>query len=284
MLEWKKFQEAMRLVSELAGEAPVRRLDRNEHRVWWTATTQVQLPLQDWKGGLRARWEDVADKVGEGWLTTGREVGGLVLGGEVVVTFTFHGEPTEVETRMPAGQGVNHAAYMRAWRARQVAAGLCPKCGDDPPAPDRSYCAGCLQAQAAKGPARKVERRAAGLCTCGRTPAPGGKRCARCRRRHRKKCRRQHARRWPCVSCGGPRPRCLHSHDSAGMKCSWCRRGAGRALDVLADGPVTLTELATREGSCWRTALRHVQELVRRGMAVSSWSVGRGAKVYRRAT
>lgn len=81
------------------------------------------------------------------------------------------------------------------WRYHQVRlAGRCVRCGAvrEPPREHHSLCAGCRRHDAAESRDRTAQRRAAGLCTrCGTAPpVAGGRQCAACRRRTR---RRVHA-------------------------------------------------------------------------------------------
>ena len=134
-------------------------------------------------------------------------------------------------------------AYERERRHRQIAerraAGLCPECGDAPPAPGRTVCGPCgeerrtkARARYARGKAagklyggRNVETRrrigreksarrlaarlAAGLCTsCGKgPPAADGTTCEPCREARRAFERDRYAERRAaglCGYCGGP--------------------------------------------------------------------------------
>ena len=108
--------------------------------------------------------------------------------------------------------------------AERVARGMCPKCGQRPPAPDRSICASCgekaraaeraraarlraegkpvrdpearRQADRERDRRQHAERKAAGLCVkCGRAPAlPKRTQCAPCAERRLAADRARHAR------------------------------------------------------------------------------------------
>ena len=123
--------------------------------------------------------------------------------------------------------------------AERRAQGLCPRCGEAPPAPDRSVCAPCREKQRAgeraryaRGKAagkpyggrepesrrraareriklRRLKRSEEGLCTsCGdRPPAGGGTACEPCREARRAAERGLYAQRrsaGSCGRCGGP--------------------------------------------------------------------------------
>ena len=134
-------------------------------------------------------------------------------------------------------------SYRREHRRRQVAEriarGLCPRCGKEPPAPERSLCAPCGEKRRAADRARYkkaksqgklyggadpktkrrtarrrsrerlLARRDAGVCTrCGKnTPAEGRTACTPCRDARQAAEREMYAVRRAarlCVRCGGP--------------------------------------------------------------------------------
>lgn len=69
---------------------------------------------------------------------------------------------------------------MSTYQAR-AAAGLCPRCGSRPPAPDLAACAKCLK----RARVRHARLRADGQCPgCGLTHRGKHARCFDCRRRH----------------------------------------------------------------------------------------------------
>ena len=174
-------------------------------------------------------------------------------------------------------------AYEREHRHRQIAerraAGLCPECGDAPPAPGRTVCGPCgeerrtkARARYARGKAagklyggRNVETRrrigreksarrlaarlAAGLCTsCGKgPPAADGTTCEPCREARRAFERDRYAERRAaglCTDCGEP------SHGAA--RCEPCARRSYERSTYFRGMPLyppqyTVVELTTGE-------------------------------------
>ena len=68
-------------------------------------------------------------------------------------------------------------AYEREWRHRQTAerreAGLCPECGEAPPAPERTVCAPCGEKRREKARASYARGKAEGSSTAGARSRPG---------------------------------------------------------------------------------------------------------------
>ena len=72
----------------------------------------------------------------------------------------------------------------RALRADRVAANLCRRCGERPPAPGRTACAICRERDSRNQQDRREYLRSVGLCyDCGNPPAPGYGACAECLQR-----------------------------------------------------------------------------------------------------
>ena len=121
-----------------------------------------------------------------------------------------------------AGRAADRERFRKRTAAR-IAQGLCPRCGERPPAPERSLCGPCndkrnrasrardarlrAEGKLRRDPVREREyerersrreaeaRRAAGLCTrCGRQPAaPGRSSCEPCLEKRRAADRAKHA-------------------------------------------------------------------------------------------
>ena len=108
----------------------------------------------------------------------------------------------------------DRAGDRRRRRVRREA-GLCSKCGRNPPVDGRSVCEACAEARRALDRRRYSARKAAGVCVRCAEPAVGGSsRCARhaaleaervSPERKRVTSRKRYARRrarWRCVDCG----------------------------------------------------------------------------------
>jgi hypothetical protein len=67
-------------------------------------------------------------------------------------------------------------------KAKRLAAGVCVKCGKNPPAPGVLTCTGCRTDNNTRAPGHYQRRKAAGVCVkCGRgKPAPGKVCCEEC--------------------------------------------------------------------------------------------------------
>ncbi len=72
---------------------------------------------------------------------------------------------------------MSNAEYQRHLRAEAVARGLCLECRKRTPPAGVKTCDTCRERRYA----RSADRRARGLCECGRAPDPGLKSCAACR-------------------------------------------------------------------------------------------------------
>lgn len=93
-----------------------------------------------------------------------------------------------------------------AYAQRRRDAGLCTHCGWPLPAERRGMwiCEDCTANHVERETEKAAERRAAGLCVCGRRPARGYARCARCRKYSRTLAAEDRARRKGqgiCRSC-----------------------------------------------------------------------------------
>lgn len=93
----------------------------------------------------------------------------------------------------------------RRYRRRLVKSGLCVVCKIEPPQSGKMWCVRCKDARLAEAKEAYHERRAAGLCGCGRAPRKGKATCTRCAARARKIKREQRARRAAQGLCSGCR-------------------------------------------------------------------------------
>ena len=117
----------------------------------------------------------------------------------------------------PRRDSVKARAYekkrSRRQTAERIARGICPRCGEQPPAPDRSLCAPCGEKRRAAARARYAEAKAAGKLYGGRDPE-GRRRLAREKSRKRQRARTDAGL---CTRCGGRSP------VDGGATCEPCR-------------------------------------------------------------
>ena len=150
----------------------------------------------------------------------------------------------------PEVRRVRDREHRRRQTALRVALGLCPKCGKESPAPERSLCAPCGEKRRAAERARynkarskgklygganpktkrrtarrrsrerQLARRDAGVCTrCGRNPpAEGGTTCTPCRHARQEAERELYAARRAAGLCG----RCGVAATDGGSRCVPC--------------------------------------------------------------
>lgn len=99
MLTSAQLLVAVRRLEEVSGRVPEMVLEKDPVGPRWMVTAQVTVSLAAWRDGLRARWDDVAERIGEGWYQAARDVGGAAAQGAVIITYVLFGEPTPLETR-----------------------------------------------------------------------------------------------------------------------------------------------------------------------------------------
>ena len=153
--------------------------------------------------------------------------------------------------------------------AERRAAGLCPRCGDRPPTPERSVCEPCGERRriagrardarpgCAEGAAAGLPSRTAGLCgRCGGPTTDGGSRCAPCAvleaergstERKNAASRKRYARRrarGECTDCGAASQGAARCEPCAHRSCE--RSDHFRGIPVW-DPSVTVIEVATGE-------------------------------------
>lgn len=139
-------------------------------------------------------------------------------------------------------RGVHDPAKMNVYRANFVAGRRselrCVRCSAPSPV-GRYLCRDCTDEAVADGTERSGERRAAGLCKCGRTPRPGMAQCERCAERARSIAARDRARRaaaGQCRQCRSPTapgsPYCVE-HRRASTEAQRRFRGRKKAVAAL---------------------------------------------------
>lgn len=92
----------------------------------------------------------------------------------------------------------------RRYRAKLLREGLCRDCRERPPAKARALCVPCREVRVAASLERRLDRRAEGLCCCGRAPRQGLATCAKCAARNRRRTRlnrKQRKARGQCRQC-----------------------------------------------------------------------------------
>lgn len=92
---------------------------------------------------------------------------------------------------------------MAAHAAKCRAEGKCTRCLQ-PAGRDRALCRACTEDAVRSQNVKRAERRASGLCGCGRKPRPGMGSCQRCAARSRKrseKLRRDRGEQGQCLAC-----------------------------------------------------------------------------------
>ena len=114
---------------------------------------------------------------------------------------------------MPYKDPERESERHRRRAADRRAQGLCPKCGKNPPAPERSLCVTCLERGRKSERARYARGKAAGDIYGGRNPE-GRRRMARERNKRR---RRERKETGLCVRCGELAPA------EGGVVCESCR-------------------------------------------------------------
>ena len=104
--------------------------------------------------------------------------------------------------RSQARTGRGQVRAQEEARLRATSSGACPKCGKNPPAPERSLCATCLERGRAAELARYIKRKLEGATYGGRCPE-SRRRMARERNRRR---RRERCEAGLCALCGRQEP------------------------------------------------------------------------------
>ncbi len=133
----------------------------------------------------------------------------------------------------------------------RVALGLCPRCGDRPPAPERSVCEPCGEKRNRAGRARDARLRAAGKPR--RNPEKARASDRERDRRQRAECQAQGL----CTRCGrepaAPARRLIFPGQDRGQAIARYRTDLWRRIRA---GEIALEELAALDG-CWLACWCH---------------------------
>jgi hypothetical protein len=78
---------------------------------------------------------------------------------------------------------LRRSTYNKSFYTKCLEKGVCPRCGVNPPQPERRLCKACVDHTTANAKQRIAKYRLAGLCMCGNRPVEGCRLCVRCQER-----------------------------------------------------------------------------------------------------